>query len=156
MNYASFYGDNEGSPDTGHQYGPFNLGSCGKLIRVEAQLALSLITTGDQAPNVVQEFPAIWGVHWVAHGGSPLALPAYAFDQQFLWAELVVPPGISNLSWDYSSPNGAVSIAYAASRLWRGQTPINQNIDLYVTTGTTLSGGGEFQGSFAMRVVNTT
>jgi len=156
LNYASFYGDNEGSPDTAHQYGPYNLGSCSKLLRVEAQLALTLITTGSQAPNVVQEFPCIWGVHWVAHGASPLALPAYAFDQQFLWAELAVPSGISNLSWDYTSPDGAVSIAYSSHAMWRGQRPIGEDIDLYLTTGSTLGSGGEFQGSFVMRVINTT
>lgn len=155
INQASFYGDNLGSADTGHQYGPYELGSCSKLLHVTCGLTIS--TPGAAlAGTALLVNTIIWGVQWVPHGDSPLALPGFAFDTQFLWAlTLGTDLGIS-AAWAPNTDNGAVLTGNVVSHEWRGQLPINETIDLYLTTAVTNSDQSPFEGSFMMRVTNTT
>lgn len=156
LNRASFYGNNYGSPDSGHQFGPYNLGSCTKLLHVTCVMSTTPILSGSWANNFVQDFASIWGVQWVPHGDSPLALPGLAYDSQFLWAEMYPKGVMSNFSWDFASPDGALSTCSTVYNEWYGQLPIRENIDLYVTTGDITGGGNTWQSGFLMRVVNTT
>lgn len=156
INYASFYGDNIGSPDTGHQYGPYNLGTCNKMLHIVAELAISPINAGSIAPDATLTYGYVWGVQWVPHGDSPLALPAFAFDQQFFWAEFHGGNQTTTLAWTPSTDGAAFTGFATARREWRGQMPINQDIDLYVTTAYTVGTPPDFEGSFLMRVTNST
>lgn len=155
LNNASFFGDNLSSPDTGHQYGPYNLGSCGKLLHVTATLSHSYpgVTL---ASNGTLSFGILWGLQWVPHGNSPLTLPADAFEPSFLWAEYAAYDKASDLAWTPAANSASFSTLTTVSKEWRGQLPINQNIDLYVTTGYGITSSEVFQGSFLMRVTNTT
>lgn len=155
LNQASFYGDNLTSPDTGHQYGPYNLGSCNKLLHVTASLSTSYpgVTV---ASNFTITFGILWGFQWVPHGNSPLALPAAAFEANFLWAEYAAHDKASDLAWTPAANTASFSTLTTVTREWRGQLPINQNIDLYLTTAYGVSSSEQFQGSFLMRVTNST
>jgi len=155
LNQASFYGDNLGSPDTGHQYGPFNLGTCKKLLHVVASLTTSY--QGDALSNTaVLNFGIVWGVQWVPHGNSPLALPADAFEANFLWAEYAIKDTGVNVAWTPDTSPGAYIALTSVEEQWRGQYPIGQNIDLYLTTAYAISSSQDFYGSFIMRVTNST
>lgn len=154
-NYASFYGDNTASPDTGHQFGPYNLGTCFKMLSVVCDLAISIVPSGPLNPDVVLESGDMWGVQWVTHGDSPLALPAFTYDQGFFWAESTWADSISNIFWTPAADTGSASALRTIHQEWHGQLPINQDIDLYVTTSWMLSSTPDLAASFIMRVVNT-
>jgi hypothetical protein len=154
VNQASFSADNVGSPDNGHQYGPFNLGFCKTLLRVTADLYLGIpggtITVGGSS-----SFGLIWGFQWVPHGNSPFVLPGDAFEQNFLWAEFATNNNNFTTTWAPSTDSAAFLSGNSVRGSWRGQLPINADIDVYVTTGNHF-GSGSFSGTTLMRVTNST
>lgn len=154
INQASFSGDNVLSPDNGHQYGPFNLGTAVKLLHVTADLAIG-IPGSSIAPGALLSFGLVWGFQWVPHGNSPFTLPADAFEPAFLWAEMAAKDFNSPFVWAPSTDTAEGLGFNSIRREWRGQLPINQDIDLYLTTGN-LFGTGSFAGTMLMRVTNST
>ena len=154
FNQASFYADNIGTTDTGHQYGPFNLGFCGKMLHIVASIEITGpgFTLGSTA---FLQNGIVWGLQWTTHGGSPLALPANLFQTSFFWGRSVWHDSFSGVAWAPSTDTGAYLFQGQTSEDWRGNLPIFQNIDLYVTTGTTISSESPWYGSISMRVTNT-
>lgn len=154
LNQASFYADNIGSPDNGHQYGPFNLGSCTKLLHVTADLTIG-VAGGAVAPGATFSYGLVWGFQWVPHGNSPFSLPGSAFEPNFLWAEMALPSANTPVSWAPSTDTAESCGFNSIKREWRGQLPINQDIDVWLTSGNVF-GSGSFEGTMLMRVTNTT
>jgi hypothetical protein len=154
LNQASFYGDSYGTPAASWNIGPYNLGSCTKLLRVRCGLTIApgegTLTAGQIAIDAF-----IWGVQWVPHGNSPLSLPADAFEANFLWAETVHTDWAFTALWAPATDTAAAFGAETVGKDWRAQLPIGQDIDLYVSATSTISVGNT-QGSMMMRVLNTT
>jgi hypothetical protein len=155
INRASFNGNNYGSPESELQFGPYNLGSCTKLLRVTASLTNSNVA-GTYDVGQALTGPFIWGVQWVPHGNSPLSLPADAFEANFLWVRNIHTDGYGTLTWAPSSDTAGSGTVDIATYEWRGQLPIGQDIDLYVTMADLVTGAPSLQGSFSMVVINTT
>jgi len=155
LNRASFNGNNYGSPTSELQFGPYNLGSCTKLLRVTASLVNTYLT-GDLVIGQAVVPALVWGVQWVPHGNSPLNLPASAFHASFLWAKIIHDDANIAFTWSPSTDTAGNGSVDAVTEEWRGQLPIGMNIDLYVTAGYLLSGSFTFQGAHNMVVINTT
>lgn len=153
INQASFYDSNVTSLDNGHQYGPFNLGTANKLLHVTADLSIG-IPGGSIAPGAMLSFGILWGFQWVPHGNSPFTLPADAFEPNFLWATMAAKDFNSPYVWAPDTAD-AEGLGFNSIRgEWRGQLPINQDIDVYVTTGNIFPTGA-FGGAVLMRVTNS-
>lgn len=155
INNASFFADNIGSPAAGTQYGPWNLGSCTKMLHIVAGITVSFPGI-NLSPTGVLTYPLVWGCQWVPHGNSPLALPGFLFEPSFFFAEPAGDGIAVTAAWTPDTGSGAYIAGNVHRREWRGQTPINQNIDLYITTGTTNSSIGDWEASVVLKVTNTT
>jgi hypothetical protein len=155
LNLASFYGDQFGvGPSDNWNIGPFHLGSCAKLLRVAAGVTISLPGDTTSMPEAAAN-GFVWGVQWVPHGNSPFNLPGDAFQPNFLFVRTTPADGQVDRIWAPSSDTAAVMQNVNSVYDWRAQRPINQDIDLYVSSGWTLTPFA-YLGSMFIRVFNTT
>lgn len=157
MGVNLFYtaGDNIGSPNDGQNYGPYNVGSCSKIVHAILTMTFSF-PGASLAPTATLTNTIMWGLQWGAAGYTPQNLPGDAYHYNFLFAEYSADNLGASVGWAPNTDGGAVLTAYTARREWRGQVPTNESsLDLYVSTGQTAD-PFPFVASFALRLWNIT
>lgn len=152
MNHQAWFGDNFGSPDTAHTFGPLRTAAgVSRLVRVRAGINFafpaSVIGTTDFLVQGVS-----WGVQAALAGYTPLVLPADMGGDTFLWSELTQSNSAGGAGYGPSSSTGVWAGYLTAWREWRGQLPIGGTADLYVSTGSILAGSLDFVSTYSVEV----
>lgn len=129
--------DNVGAASSGEQFGPYNLGTVGKLHRIRVRGSVvfpnAALTDTSQLAN-----PIVWGVQYGAAGYTPLALPADADNSSFLTVENHVSDEI-NVTWSPSTDTSANIVGGPLRLDWAGQLYVGEDADIYVTVGHTFT-----------------
>lgn len=110
--------DNAGA-NTNLQNYQFNLGDVNKLHRIEVTGAVIYPTQSITDTTEIVD-PIIWGVQYMAHGATPLTLPADSDDVHFLAVEAHTPDEVA-IGW---APNTATAAAVVGGPIrihWGGQ-----------------------------------
>lgn len=150
IQHEAKFGDNVGSPDTAHNFGPLTTaGGVSRLIRVRASINMAFAGV-DLAPTASLVQGVSWGVQAYITGYTPLVLPADMGGYTFLWSELLDSNTAGGASW--SPPTADVGwIGYlTAYREWRGQLPVGPAVDFYVTTGSILAGSQPWSSTYSI------
>jgi hypothetical protein len=148
-----YYFNNATAPNSGQQYGPFNIGTISKLFRVRVRGAVvyqpQAFTSGDFLVD-----PVTWGFQWGIAGYSPLNLPGDADSQYFLYAEQKTIDEVS-VVWAPSTDTAAVGVGSRLSLDWAGQLFIGEDTDFYFTTAQAFSFGVTWGITGAIEVIHT-
>jgi hypothetical protein len=147
----SFLANNVSAPNTGQNYGPFNLGAIGKLTKVECGIAFSA-QGSNLAPTALLLNPIIWGVQYGGHGYTPLDIVAEPNDNFFLWGDAAAVPAWNSIAWTPDTDAAAFIPLFGDYRIWRGQLPVNVDTDFYVSTGSIYSSVVTWGASLTLKV----
>lgn len=152
MVHQAWTDDNIGSPDTAHNFGPFTTATAvSRLVRIRSSINIAFGGV-DLPPTDILVQGVAWGVQSGSAGYTPQVLPAQIGGFNFYWSELVASNTAGGASW--SPPTADVGwIGYlTAVRDWRGQLPIGNTQDFYVTTGTILAGSASWVSTLSLEV----
>jgi hypothetical protein len=127
-----FFFQDGGTPNTGKNYGPFNVNPINKLFEVEVRGALVFANTTVGTASTFEDY-VCWGVQVVAAGTTPVAIDAGSNDPNVLISEVHVPDEIVVSYNPTSSPSGVI-VGGPVNLTWRGQKFISANSDLYFQT----------------------
>jgi hypothetical protein len=154
FNTLSQHDNYTGPTGTKFNFGPHRLIPCVKLLRIEAQIEVAsptqALTTGALALN-----PFIWGVQFGLEGYTPADLMTDAFAPNYLWTKLMGGNSAEHPAWGPSTSTGAMGLLASASWLWRGQMPVNQNTDLYVSVANNNTVPANIVAHCLLRVLST-
>lgn len=155
LNVASWYQDNLGSPSTTLQLGPFNLGTCSKMLHISCGITVTTpgVTLG---PANFLLNGIVWGMQWVDHDGSPVDLPFYAYTAGFFWAKMIGKDVFQSATWTPDTDNAAFLSANTEYYDWRGQKPMGGDIDLFVSAGATTGDVVAFEATMQAKIWNMT
>jgi hypothetical protein len=127
--WLQFLFEDNATPNTGKNYGPYNVDPINKLFEVEVRGGIgyenSVFGDASQYSNYV-----VWGVQWGPHGFTPAAIDAASNNPNVLISE-VVETGNTTLAVNPTTDTAAVLIVANLSLTWRGQLFIGENTDLY-------------------------
>lgn len=149
-NHQAWFGENFASPATAVQFGPFTTTSAvGRFLRTRAVFALTAPGV-DLAPNAQIRDQVIWGVQAYITGYTPYVLPADIGAYTFLWSELLGGNTADGAAWTPPTNDVGWMVTRVATREWRGQIPVGNPIDFYVTAGALAAGAAPFAASFTL------
>lgn len=132
-----FFFNNATSPNSGQQYGPFNVGFINKLFRVRVRGALIFQPQAFSAGDYLVD-PVTWGFQYGSAGYSPLSVTADYDNEFFLAVEQKTIDEVS-IVWAPSSDTAETGVGSGVRLDWTGQLVVGENADFYFTTGEAFS-----------------
>lgn len=152
MAHQAWTANNYATPNTVVQFGPFTTASgVARLIRIR-----SVFTTSqpgiDLAPTAQLRDQICWGVQSGAPGYTPEVLPADIGGFNFFWSEILGGDTVASAAWSPPTNDFGWANTRTATREWRGQLPIGDTQDFYVTAGAIVIGAASFAASCSLEV----
>ena len=152
MVHQAWADNNFGSPGTSAQFGPYGTASSiVRLVRIRATFAL----TGpgvDLAPTAQIRDQVCWGVQAGSPGYTPEVLPGDIGGVNFWWSELLAGPTADGAAWSPPTADVGWMVTRVATNEWRGQFPIGEGADFYVTAGAIAAGAADFAAGITLEV----
>lgn len=150
--HQAWFGDNIGSPSTAVNFGPFTTSAAvSRLLRARATASFAFPGV-DLAPTAILDNIVAWGVQAYITGYTPLDLPADLGGYTFLWSELAASNAVAGAAWTPPANDLGWIGSTVAYRQWRGQIPIGNPVDLYLSVGATIAGAPAFITTWSMEV----
>lgn len=127
--------NNFSSPSTVTQFGPFtSAAGISRLLRIRCVFSTSQPGI-DLGPNATVRDQIAWGVQSGSPGYTPQVLPSQLGGFNFYWSELLGGDTVASAAWTPPTNDFGWADTRVATREWRGQLPIGENQDFYVTSG---------------------
>lgn len=128
-----FFDNTFTNPTVQNNIGPFNPGVVDRIFRAEVSGELSYTSTTITHPFTTTS-DLVWGLQWVAHGGSPQAILTSTPSSQWLWRQNVGSRTDITHVFAPSSATGVsqVDASLAMSYSSQGNRP-GSNIDVYLS-----------------------
>jgi len=135
MNHQAWTDNNYGSPSTVSQFGPFgSFAAIARLVRIRCVFTTSQPGI-DLLPNDTVRDQIAWGVQSGSPGYTPLVLPSNLGGFNFYWSELLGGDTVASAAWTPPTNDFGWADTRVATREWRGQLPIGEGQDFYITSG---------------------
>jgi len=152
MVHQAWTDENYSSPGTTVQFGPFTSATpVIRLVRIRAVFTTSQPGI-DLGPNATIRDQIAWGVQSGATGYTPEVLPAQIGGFNFYWSELLGGDTVASAAWAPATGDFGWADTRCATREWRGQLPIGDVQDFYVTAGIVAAGASDFSASCSLEV----
>lgn len=152
MEHQAWTTENYSSPGTTVQFGPFTTASgVIRLVRVRAVFSTSQPGI-DLGPNATIRDQICWGVQSGAEGYTPQVLPADIGGFNFYWSEILGGDTVASAAWTPPTNDVGWMDTRTATREWRGQLPLGDAQDFYVTAGVIVIGAADFAASCSLEV----
>lgn len=133
--HQAFTANNFSAPNTSTQFGPFTSATgISRLLRIRCVFSTSQPGI-DLGPNATVRDQIAWGVQSGSPGYTPQVLPAQLGGFNFYWSELLGGDTVASAAWVPATGDFGWADTRVATREWRGQLPIGENQDFYVTSG---------------------
>lgn len=151
--WVQFLFEDNLTPNTGKNYGPYNIDPIDKLFAIEVRGGIGFANSNFDSTTQYDNY-VVWGVQWVPHGFTPAAIDAASNNPNVLISE-VVKTGSSQVVTTPDTNNGAALVSASLDLTWRGQLFIGENADLYFQAAAffTPSIGWGLYGSLVARFV---
>jgi hypothetical protein len=112
--------------------GPHNLTPCNKLIRISTQVSVSI--AGSEVGNAaIAPITYVAGVQIGPTGFTPVNILTDPESGDFVWIRQIGGRGLVTPSWSFNASGGVVLGTYCYEYNWRGQRPVGENTDMYVS-----------------------
>jgi len=152
MLHEAWTDDNYATGGTSVQFGPFTSASAiSRLVRIRAIFTVSEPGI-DLAPTAVIGAYMCWGVQSGSPGYTPQVLPGQIGGFNFYWSELLGGDLAAAASWTPPANDVGWMPVQIATREWRGQLPIGENQDFYVTGGALIASPPTFAASCSLEI----
>jgi hypothetical protein len=152
MQHQAWQDQNYGSPSTAVNFGPFGTAaSVIRIVRIRAVASTSQPGV-DLSPTAQIRDQIVWGVQAGSPGYSPQVLPADLGGSNYWWSELLGGDTVASAAWAPSTGDFGWANTRVATREWRGQFPIGEGMDFYVSLGAVTIGAADFAASFSLEV----
>jgi hypothetical protein len=152
MLHQGWEAEDYASPGTSAQFGPFTTAAAIiRLVRVRAVFSTSQPGI-DLSPTATIRDQICWGVQSGHPGYTPEVLPADIGGFSFYWSEMLGGDTVASAAWAPASGDFGWADTRVATREWRGQLPIGENQDFYVTAGVITIGAAAFAASMSLEV----
>jgi hypothetical protein len=131
--YLNTYFFNDGTTGThGAQYGPFSIGTATKLLSVDVTMVFIAGPNAEVLATPIID-PWVFGVQYVPHGSSPIDPYSVPSDPAWLCWQTAAPSA-NVRAWSPSTADFGVVLEQGVTLRWRGQRPVAEAIDFYVST----------------------
>lgn len=152
MVHQAWTANSYSSPGTAAQFGPFTTASAiERLVRVRAVFTTSQPGI-DLAPTAELRDQICWGVQSGFVGYTPEVLPGQIGGFNFYWSEILGGDTSVGAAWTPPANDLGWMSTRVATREWRGQFPLGENQDFYVTAGVVTIGAAAFAAAMSLEV----
>lgn len=124
-----------GSPNSGQNYGPISVGAGNKLTRVRFRGSIIYPPATITTSGAVQD-PIVWGLQWGALGYTPASIENTASWSTPTWLKIEYHvPGQIGIAWAPSTDTCGFVSGGPVDLTWIGQLPLPAGADVYLSTG---------------------
>jgi hypothetical protein len=151
--WVQFLFEDNGTTNTGKNYGPFNINPINKLFEIEVRGGIGFANS-TYADNTQYENYVVWGVQWVPHGFTPAPIDSASNNPNVLISE-VIKTGPAALLVTPTTGSAAALVSADLDLTWRGQLFVGEDADLYFQAAAffTATAGWGLYGSMNVRFV---